>query len=122
MAVLRRMESIRTNDRPDALIFPGGRTGKSLSGVSMARAVCAAGGSSTVHGFRSAFRDWCAEATNFPRELAEKALAHSLSNAVEAAYQRGDMFEKRRKLMQAWADFCARPASTGKVVQLNRAG
>lgn len=59
----------------------------------------------TVHGFRSTFRDWCAEQTSYPRELAESALAHVLSDKTEAAYQRGDMLEKRRRLMQAWADF-----------------
>ena len=58
------------------------------------------------HGFRSTFRDWCAESTNFPREVAEQALAHAIGNQVEAAYRRGDLFEKRRKLMNAWAGYC----------------
>ncbi len=66
----------------------------------------------TVHGFRSTFRDWTAEATNFPRELAEKALAHTLRSEVEAAYQRGDLLAKRAKMMQAWADYCDRPVSS----------
>jgi integrase len=61
----------------------------------------------TAHGFRSCFRDWCAETTSFPRELAEKALAHTLKSEVEAAYQRGDLLAKRRLLMQAWAKYCA---------------
>ena len=122
MAVLRHMASVRLYGDSSALIFPGGRPGKSLSSLSMLKTARAIGGAVTIHGFRSSFRDWCGEATNFPRELAEKALAHALSSAVEAAYQRGDMFEKRRKLMGAWADFCGRPALTGKVVQLNRAG
>ena len=60
----------------------------------------------TVHGFRSSFRDWAAEKGNFPREVCEQALAHSLKDQVEAAYQRGDYFEKRVELMQAWADYC----------------
>jgi integrase len=60
----------------------------------------------TAHGFRSTFRDWCAERTNFPSEVAEMALAHSVSDKVEAAYRRGDMFERRRRLMQQWAGFC----------------
>ncbi len=66
------------------------------------------------HGFRSTFRDWCSERTNYPRELAEQALAHALENKVEAAYRRGDALEKRMAMMQAWADFCApaeKPAS-----------
>ena len=58
------------------------------------------------HGFRSTFRDWCSENTNFPREVAEMALAHTIESKVEAAYRRGDLFEKRRKLMDAWAGFC----------------
>jgi integrase len=59
----------------------------------------------TVHGFRSTFRDWCAEQTAFPREIAEAALAHVLTNKAEAAYQRGDLLERRRTLMDAWARF-----------------
>jgi integrase len=65
----------------------------------------------TVHGFRSSFRDWVAERTNFPREVVELALAHAIPDAVEAAYRRGDLFEKRRRLMGAWATWCARPVS-----------
>ena len=61
----------------------------------------------TVHGFRSSFRDWAAERTNFPSEVAEMALAHVVSNKVEAAYRRGDLFERRRRLMQQWAASCA---------------
>jgi integrase len=78
----------------------------------------AAGADITVHGLRSTFRDWAAERTNFPREVAEMALAHAIPNAVEAAYRRGDLFEKRRKLMDAWAEFCAKPQGAGKVLAL----
>jgi len=73
----------------------------------------------TVHGFRSCFRDWAAEVSPYPRELAEAALAHVLNNKVEAAYQRGDMLEKRRKLMQAWADYCDIQGKA-EVVQINQ--
>ncbi len=62
-----------------------------------------------MHGFRSCFRDWCAEATAHPREVAEQALAHALPDKVEAAYRRGDMLEKRRRLMEEWAAFCVSP-------------
>jgi len=72
----------------------------------------------TVHGFRSTFRQWCAEATNTPREIAEAALAHTLRDRVEAAYQRGDMLDRRRVLMAEWAVFCLRPAADGAVVLL----
>ncbi len=65
----------------------------------------------TAHGFRSTFRDWAAETTNFPREVAEAALAHAIGDAVEAAYRRGDLFDKRRKLMEAWGAYCTTPAT-----------
>jgi integrase len=67
------------------------------------------GRSETAHGFRSAFADWCAERTNFPSELREMALAHTIANKVEAAYRRGDLFQKRRQLMEAWVRFCSTP-------------
>lgn len=73
-----------------------------------------------MYGFRSTFRDWAAEMTHFPRELAEKALAHVVGDETERAYQRGDLLEKRRKLMDAWAAHCGR-AATPEVVPL-RAG
>jgi integrase len=77
----------------------------------------------TPHGFRSTFRDWAAERTNYPREVAEMALAHAVSDKVEAAYRRGDLFEKRRRLMNEWAAFCGKRKTTGsKVVALQRAG
>ncbi len=60
----------------------------------------------TIHGFRSTFRDWAAETTNFPNEMVEMALAHIIENRVEAAYRRGDLFAKRRELMDAWAAWC----------------
>jgi integrase len=73
----------------------------------------------TVHGFRSSFRDWAAECTNYPREVVEKALAHTIGDETERAYQRGDLLEKRRRLMDAWADYCARPAvEMGEVIPL----
>ena len=61
----------------------------------------------TVHGFRSTFRDWAAEKTSYANELAEMALGHAIGDAVEAAYRRGDMFERRRQLMEDWAQWCA---------------
>jgi integrase len=73
----------------------------------------------TVHGFRSAFRDWAGETTNFPRELAEQALAHQVGDAVELAYRRGDALEKRRALMDAWSAFCE-PRKSANVVPMSR--
>ena len=68
----------------------------------------------TVHGFRSSFSDWAAESTHFPAQVVEMALAHTIGNAVEAAYRRGDLFDKRRELMQAWGDYLDASAETGK--------
>jgi hypothetical protein len=81
-------------------------------------------GDLTTHGFRSTFSDWCAEQTNFPSEVREMALAHAVGDKVEAAYRRGDLFEKRRQLAEAWAQYCEgeEPAES-KVVRLaGRAG
>jgi hypothetical protein len=66
-------------------------------------------GDSTVHGFRSTFSDWCSECTQFPSEAREMALAHVVGSKVDAAYRRGDLFQKRRDLMDAWAEHCERP-------------
>ncbi|WP_297480437.1 site-specific integrase [Ferrovum sp.] len=72
------------------------------------------------HGFRSTFRDWCSEQTAYPREVAEMALAHTIGNQVEASYRRGDLFEKRRHLMLAWAEYCQSPAPAGHVIQIRK--
>jgi integrase len=101
-------------------LFIGARAGKGLSDMAMLELLRGmAGNGYTVHGFRSSFRDWCAEQTNYPRELAEVALAHALKDKTEAAYQRGDLLEKRRRLMRDWARYCASPPPReGKVVSL----
>jgi integrase len=72
----------------------------------------------TVHGFRSSFRDWAGEHTNFPREVCEAALAHAVGNAVERSYRRGDALEKRRRLMETWSKFCSTPTISGEVLPL----
>ena len=73
----------------------------------------------TVHGFRSSFRDWCGDTTSFPREIAEAALAHTIGNKVEVTYRRGDALERRRELMAAWEQYCTAPVG-GNVVELRR--
>jgi integrase len=73
----------------------------------------------TVHGFRSTFRDWGSETTSFSHEVCEMALAHTIANKAEAAYRRGDLFDKRRKLMEAWAEYCA-TQKADKAMQLHR--
>jgi integrase len=70
----------------------------------------------TVHGFRSTFRDWAGEHTNTPNHVIEMALAHAISNKVEEAYRRGDLFQKRKALMEAWAAYCAKPPTNGEKV------
>jgi integrase len=112
VAVLESMRAVRQS----AYVFPGRIAGKPIGTHSVWRLAKAASGDKavTVHGLRSSFRDWAAECTNFPREVAEMALAHAIPNAVEAAYRRGDLFEKRRRLMEAWAQFCGKPGAGGK--------
>lgn len=87
-------------------IFPGVRSGKPMSDMSLTMLLRRLRPGVTVHGFRSAFRDWAAEVTHYPGEMAEMALAHVVGNKVEAAYRRGDMFEKRRQMMADWAAWC----------------
>ena len=89
-------------------IFYGRRTTKPISNMTMLNYLQRKEGCEeiTVHGFRSTFRDWAAEKAKFPREVCEQALAHSLKDQTEAAYQRGDYYEKRIELMQAWTDYC----------------
>lgn len=90
------------------LVFPGQRRGKPLSDMTLTAALRRMKRPElTAHGFRSTFRDWAAEETHHPHAVAEMALAHTIGNAVEAAYRRGDLLEKRRLLMQDWADYCA---------------
>ena len=103
LIIVKEMAEIRQSE----FIFPGMKPGRPLSNMAMLKLLDRMGyGHITVHGFRSTFRDWAAEETNSAREVAEKALAHKIPNAVEAAYRRGDLFEKRRKLMESWAAFC----------------
>ena len=120
VAVLEHMAQLGTE--PGKLVFPGAVKGKPLSDVSLSKALRAAGGGDyTVHGLRSTFRDWCAERTAYPREVAESALAHTNRNAVEAAYLRSDHFEQRRRLMDEWATYATSPAPAEVVVSIGKA-
>jgi integrase len=115
LSILKRLFEHRSGE----FVFPGGRAAKPLSNMALLMLLERMNRSDlTVHGFRSTFRDWAAERTNFPREVAEHALAHSLPDKIEAAYRRGDLFDKRRKMMDAWADFVFRPPPAGQVVPL----
>lgn len=95
-------------------VFPSPRTGRPLSDSALTKVLRDFGLDVTAHGFRSSFRDWCAETTRYPREVAEAALAHTLSNKTEAAYLRGDLFDKRRRLMKAWSKYCVTPSAVGE--------
>lgn len=111
-AILRRLEG-----QDPTWVFPGAKEGKPLSNMAMLNVLKRMGRSNlTVHGFRSTFRVWGAEQTTYPKEMLELALAHAVGTAVEVAYQRSDLFERRRALMKDWALYCSaiqpRPAST----------
>lgn len=101
-------------------VFPGTRPGRPLSTMAMLMLLRRMKRDDlTAHGFRSTFRDWCAESTNYSREVAEAALSHTLEDKVEAAYRRGDLFEKRRRLMDDWAKFCdLTPGETGRIAPI----
>lgn len=104
MSVLTRMDKVRRN----AFVFPGQKKDRPLSNMVFLQLLKRMERSDlTTHGFRSTFRDWASERTSFSREVAEMALAHTIGDKVEAAYRRGDLFNKRRELMEAWASFCA---------------
>ena len=104
---------------PGDLVFPGMKEGKPLSDMSLTAVLRRMERNEiTVHGFRSSFRDWAAESTAYPNEMVEMALAHTIGNKVEAAYRRGDLFEKRRHMMQTWSDFCDTISKVWAVVPL----
>jgi integrase len=115
--VFRRAKELRI-DASD-LVFHGSKRGQPLSDMTLLKVLRDLKEPYTVHGFRSTFRDWVAEQTNFPCEVAEAALAHTIPNKVEAAYRRTDFLEKRRKLMEAWGAYCS--GLGANVVQLARA-
>jgi integrase len=113
LAILDEMQALRPEGDPasDHFVFPGGKAGKPLSNMAFLMLLRRVGRDDlTAHGFRSTFRDFASERTGFPAEVAEMALAHAVGKKVEAAYRRGDLFDKRRKLMDAWGEFCNKPA------------
>jgi integrase len=119
LTIIQAMQKERTTESDDGFMFPGGKRGRPLSDASLWAALKRTGrGDLTVHGFRSTFRDWAAERTNYPREVAEMALGHVVGDKVEAAYRRSDLFQKRRRLMNEWARFCGSGAKAGKVVAI----
>jgi integrase len=119
LAILDRMAAQRRGE----LIFPGSRAGRPLNPTALRRQLDAltTGAGLTVHGFRSTFRVWVAEKTSFPSEIAEMALAHTVGNAVERAYQHSDLVEKRFQLAEVWASYCSQTEPDGRVVVLDAA-
>jgi len=110
-AALKVLELARKRYGSDGLIFPGMRRGRPISDVSLAKAIARHTDiKATTHGFRSTFRDWAGDMTNFPREVCEQALAHAIEDETEAAYRRSDALAKRRRLMHEWAKFCVSEA------------
>jgi integrase len=103
---VRALEILSGLPREGERVFP-------LTHTSMLELLRRMGHDCTVHGFRSSFRDWASERTNFPEIVAEQALAHAVGSKVQRAYHRTDLYEKRRRLMADWATWCARPTSIG---------
>jgi len=116
LAIVREMLDLKGD-----CLFPATRSRKPISNMAMLQLLDRMEVDVTTHGFRSSFRDWAAERTAFPFEVCEMALAHTIPNAAEAAYRRGDLFEKRRKLMAAWAEYLNTPQQEGTVVPLRSA-
>ena len=114
IAILKQLEQAKP--ARSKFLFPGNVRGKPLSNMAMSMQLKRMKRADiTVHGFRSTFRDWASEQTSFPHEVCEMALAHTIGNKAEAAYRRGDLFDKRRSLMDAWEKYCS-PSKSGKVV------
>jgi integrase len=113
LKIVKKMQEGRSGD----FVFAGQKAGAPLSVMALEMVLRRMKiKNATVHGFRSAFRDWAAECTDFSNEVCEAALAHVIENKAEAAYRRGDLFDKRRHLMEAWADYCSLPQTADKLV------
>jgi integrase len=123
LEVLEAVAKLRTSTAPDAPVFPGAVANKGLSNMALLTLLRRMKRDDlTAHGFRSSFRDWAAETTAYPGEVVEMALAHVVGDKTEAAYRRGDLFEKRRRLMADWAVHCGRATvTTGENVTVMRA-
>ncbi|WP_321808081.1 tyrosine-type recombinase/integrase [Burkholderia sp. BCC1993] len=118
-AAIELLKAIERDEDKD-LVFPSPRSGGVLSDMSLLELMRRQHLEATPHGFRSTFRDWAGEYTNYPRELAEVALAHIKADATEAAYWRGDVLEKRRRMMADWAEFISKPHDGGDVIPINK--
>lgn len=107
LAVIERAKRWRIEpNKSDGLIFPGMKRGEALSDMTLTKVMRDMSLTAVPHGFRSSFKDWASETTEFPNELSEAALAHAIENKSEAAYRRGNLLEKRRVMMKAWEAYC----------------
>jgi integrase len=117
LAIIKQQAKAKESE----FVFPGGKKGKALStNALLALLNRMKRDDLTGHGFRSTFRDWAAESTNYPRDVAEMALAHTIGDKVEAAYRRGDLMEKRKRMMDDWAKFCGKALNHTNVIVINR--
>jgi integrase len=122
LAILAEMQPFHHGDA-NAFVFPGMKRGRPLSNMAFLMLLRRMKRDDlTAHGFRSTFRVWVAERTNYPSEVAEAAVAHVVADKVVAAYQRSDFFDRRRRLMDEWAQFCNAPLETGRVVPMRGRG
>ena len=112
--IIRKLAAAKMGD----FVFPGQRVGKPLSVMAMEMLFRRMGADATVHGFRSAFRDWAGNETNFQREVAEAALAHVIGDKAEQAYRRSDALDKRRPSHAAWANYCEPKNEAGNVIRI----
>jgi integrase len=113
LEIIKALQETKQGD----YVFPGARINKPLSNMAFLMTLRRMERSDlTAHGFRSTFRDWAAEMTAYPHEVAEMALAHAVGDKVEAAYRRGDLFEKRRRMMEDWASYCCTPKNVSETV------
>lgn len=115
MKLLKALPHVEGSD----LVFCAPRGGE-LSDMTLTACMRRMEVDAVPHGFRSTFRDWASERTNYPRDVAEMALAHAIGDKVEAAYRRGDLFEKRRRMMRDWATFLAKVETPGVVIPMNK--
>lgn len=120
LAILKQLLPLKKE--PDDLVFPGGKKKRPLSDVAVSKALGAVVDGVTVHGMRSAFRDWAAEASTYPREVAEVALAHRNPDRVEAAYRRSDLFEQRTRMMGDWESYCINKKKADKALEATPSG
>jgi integrase len=121
LAILDEMQAARQDKADEAFVFPGRKSKTPLSNMAFLMLLRRMGRSDlTAHGFRATFKTWASERTSFQNEIVEASLAHVIGGKVEQAYLRGDLFEKRRRLMDAWARFCEQSNSAGKIIPISR--